>query len=372
MSNMKEKNEPVVAEVDAEKPIKGKEETIIKYALITLGGILAICVVALVVFLAIPTKAVSIGNEKITQDEFIYYYKQQADIILEYRDYIAPDVDDFTFLMAEYANGISYSQSAAQRALAVVLETYVLNDLANGEDPDFKYDTIELDESINKFKEDFENYATENDLKNDEVASKLYGCTYKTLIKAYTMSWIATKYQEDQISKLEANIAEEQMIEYYDTFKDDLDAVTVRHILVANFDVITGGDYTEEQLVAAKAKSDEAYAKILAGDDFMEVALAYSEDPGVAENEGLYKFRKEETDLTEFANWAFIANIGDVGQIETYIGYHIVKLAERTTYDDLKDTVKYNLAYGELTKVLNEIESSEKYEIAYYNGFYEF
>ncbi len=372
MSNMKEKKELVVTEVDTEKPIKGKEETIIKYALMTLGGILAICVVALVVFLAIPPKAVSIGKEKITQDEFVYYYKQQADIILEYRDYIAPDVDDLTFLMAEYANGITYSQSAAQRALAVILETYVLNDLANGDDPDFKYDTVELDESINQFKMDFENYATENDMKNDEVSSLLYGCTYKTLIKAYTMSWIANKYQEDQISKLEASVTEEQMGEYYDTFKDDLDAVTVRHILVANFDVTTGVDYTEEQQAAAKVKIDEAYAKILAGDDFMEVALVYSEDPGVVENEGIYQFRKEETDLTEFSDWAFVAEIGDVGQIETYIGYHIVELTSRTTYEDLKDTVRYNLAYGELTKVLSEIESSEKYQIAYYDGFYEF
>lgn len=372
MSKIKEKEDAVVAEVETDKPIKGKEETIIKYALMTLGGILAICVIALVVFLAIPTKAVSIGNEKITQDEFIYYYKQQADIILEYRDYIAPEVDDLTFLMAEYANGITYSQSAAQRALAVILETYVLNDLANGDDPDFRYDDLELEESVNQFKADFENYATENDLKNDEVSTQLYGCTYKTLIKAYEMSWIANKYQEDQISKLETSVTEDQMHEYYDTFKEDLDAVTVRHILVANFDAVTGADYTEEQQLAAKAKIDEAYAKIMAGDDFMEVALAYSEDPGVAENEGIYQFRKDETDLTEFAEWAFAAELGDVGQIETYIGYHIVELTERTTFDDLKDVVKYNIAYGELTKVLNEIESSEEYQIAYYDGYYEF
>ncbi|MBN2853402.1 MAG: peptidylprolyl isomerase [Clostridia bacterium] len=359
-------------EVEEKVVIKGREETIIKYAFITLGIVLALSIAAFVIISSIPKKAVAIGKNKITQDEFLYYYKYQADLIINYKNSVAPDVADYDFLMSEYTNGYTYSQAAAQRALGTILETYVVFDLANGDDPDYAYDKVELDEALASFKEEFENYAKENDMKLDEVAQGLYGCSYKSLLKAYEMSWVANKYQEDKIAEFESKVTEEQQLEYYNTFKESMDTVTVRHILIATFDVETGADYTEEQLAAAKTLAEEVYQKVLDGGDFLELAIEYSADPGVADNEAIYQFKKDETDLTEFADWAFAAEVGDIGLIESYIGYHIVELMDRTDYEDLKDTAKYNVAYGEMAKILEEIESRDEYAIGYFDAYYEF
>ena len=351
---------------------KGREETIIKYAFITFGVVLVLSIIAFIVISSIPVKVVSIGKERITEDEFIYYYKHQADMVLEYKQYIAPDMDDYAFLMSEYTNGVTYSQTAAQRALGVILETYVINDLANGDDESYIYDKEELEEAINSFKQDFENYASEQSLKVDEVSADLYGCTYKSLLKAYEMAYIASKYQDDKIEEFKKSVTDEQKAEYYTTFKEELDSVTVRHILIASFNTETGEEYTEDQINAAKVRAELAYSKALEGQDFVELAIEYSEDPSVTENEGLYQFKKEETQLVEFAEWSFSAEEGDIGFITSTVGFHVIQLIERTDYTDLEETVLYNIAYGEMLKMLEEIEKSEEYEIGYFDGYYNF
>jgi len=352
--------------------LKGREESIIKYAFIILGLILVLSIVAFAVITLIPEKIIAVGDRKITKDEFVYYYKYQADLILKYKKQIAPNVDDYDFLMSEYKNGVTYSQAAAQRALGVILETYVVNDLANGGDETYVYDKKELEDAIDTFKTDFEKYAKDQDQKFDDVSKGMYGCTYKTLLKAYEMSWVATKYQKDTIAKLQKDITEEQKTEYYNNFKDTLDTVTVRHILIASFNTTTGESYTEDEKKAALAKAKEAYQKILDGEDFLTVAKQYSEDPSVEENEGVYSFKKADTQLSEFADWAFAAKVGDIGFVETAVGYHIIELLGRTGYEDAKDTVSYNIAYGQLTKKLEAIEATDEYKIGYFDGYYQF
>jgi len=352
--------------------VKGREESIIKYAFIVLGIILVISIVAFAAITIIPEKIIAVGKTKIVKDEFVYYYKYQADLILKYKQQIAPNVNDYDFLMSEYKNGVTYSQAAAQRALGVILETYIVNDLANGGDEDYVYDKKELEDAMATFKTDFEKYATDKEEKFDELAKEMYGCSYKTLIKAYEMSWVATKYQKDTIAKLQKDITEEQKTAYYDKFKDTLDTVTVRHILITSFNATTGESYTEDEKKAALAKAQEAYQKILDKEDFLEVAKEYSEDPSIADNEGVYSFKKADTQLSEFADWSFSAKVGDIGFVETTVGYHIIELMSRTGYEDVKDTISYNIAYGQLTKILEKLEGSEEYTIGYFDGYYQF
>jgi foldase protein PrsA len=53
-------------------------------------------------------------------------------------------------------------------------------------------------------------------------------------------------------------------------------------------------------------------------------------------------FQKGEM-VKEFEDWSFKANIGDIGLVKTDFGYHITKLEKKSSFDEIKDTVKKDL-----------------------------
>ncbi|MBN2883776.1 MAG: hypothetical protein JXN10_09620, partial [Clostridia bacterium] len=200
---MKETNKefPTVAQ-NKEKSVQtghdhkqGKEEVIIKYGFIALGIILGICIIAFMVISIIPTNALSIGEYKISQEEFEYHYFEQKTMlysqILEYY----PDVTEAVFLQSEYQSGITYHEFAKQLALERISDIYILLDLAKEEG--YKYDEAELEDSKDNFKKTFTDYAVSLDRKVDEVSKDLYGSKFDVVLEIYENTWISSKYQDD-------------------------------------------------------------------------------------------------------------------------------------------------------------------------------
>ncbi len=77
--------------------------------------------------------------------------------------------------------------------------------------------------------------------------------------------------------------------------------------------------------------------------------------------------------LPEIAEWAFLeAETGDITLLETQIGFHIVELISRTGFEEARDDVIENLAYGRMLQLLDQKKTLPEYEIGYYDAFNRF
>ncbi len=373
---MKEKNKefPTVAQ-NKEKSGQpghdhktGKEEVIIKYGFIALGIILGICLIAFLVISIIPTNALSVGDYKISVEEFEYHYFEQKTMLYSQVAEYYPDVTEMEFLQSEYQSGITYHELAKQLALERISDIYILLDLA--EEEGYVYDEAELADSKENFEKTFTDYAVSLDRKVDDVSKDLYGSKFEVVLGIYEKTWVSSKYQDDILLKYEAEVSEEDMQAYYDTYKDDLDQVTVKQLFIATYDTETqtyleGDDYND-----AKARVDAAYERLNNGEDFDALIDELSEDPAKEETLGEYTSLQSEIGLPEIADWAFLeAKVGDIELLETQIGFHIVELMARTGYEEAVDDVKSNLAYGTMLQMLDQKKVLPKYEIGYYDAF---
>jgi parvulin-like peptidyl-prolyl isomerase len=99
---------------------------------------------------------------------------------------------------------------------------------------------------------------------------------------------------------------------------------SARHILL-----LTEGK-TEEEKAEILKKMEGILARAKEGEDFTELAKAYSEDPGVKENDGLYSDFSRGDMVKEFEDAAFSVPVGEIsGIVETRYGYHILQIVDR-------------------------------------------
>ena len=113
------------------------------------------------------------------------------------------------------------------------------------------------------------------------------------------------------------------------------------------------------------------FEQVNAGEDFDALVMEVSEDPSVADTMGEYTSRKSEIGLEALETWAFDPEriMDTYSLVETEIGFHIVKYISRTGYEDALESVKSNIAYGEMLNVLAEKRAEPEYEVGYYKSF---
>ncbi len=135
---------------------------------------------------------------------------------------------------------------------------------------------------------------------------------------------------------------------------------SVRHILLL----------TQEKSEAEKKEIYQKMETILSrakrGEDFVELAKAYSEDPGSKDNGGLYENFGRGKMVPPFEEAAFSVPVGEISDIvETTYGYHIIKVIERKKetrpFDEVRDGIEaqirqkqQNVIYRELLDQLKE------------------
>ena len=101
--------------------------------------------------------------------------------------------------------------------------------------------------------------------------------------------------------------------------------VRVKHILIR-----VDKDSTKEEKAKAKKTIDDIRKKLVAGEDFADLAKKYSEDPGSKERGGDLGFITKGDTVPEFEKTAFALKEGENSAvIETEYGYHIIRLVER-------------------------------------------
>jgi len=141
---------------------------------------------------------------------------------------------------------------------------------------------------------------------------------------------------------------DEEIETYYNENLDEYagDQVEVRHIMLR----LPPG-YDADDVQSYSAKLERLQASLAAGGDFVELALANSEDVLVASNEGNLGFithgrsRFDSSEDTSFSDAVFDLAIGETTIVQSPQGLHLVEVTDRRTnsFEDVKSRVRGDL-----------------------------
>ncbi len=235
-------------------------------------------------------------------------------------------IEDFTWDMPEYTTGLSYLEYAKGLGLNSLIPIYSL--VADGE----KHGIVLTEEEEQKIRDDIEALKTQLG-ENFELALQRNGFdSEETMFEVQKIDALAEKTVKD----VEADISKYASTE--DIIKNEAEEkVTVKHILIA-FDNEMTGDVTEEKRNLAKKAAEEVLAKVKSGEDFDKLIEEYNQDPG-ATDEG-YTFAADGSMVKAFEDASFALKVGETSElVETSYGYHIIKRIERAV--SMQDYMNY-------------------------------
>lgn len=198
-----------------------------------------------------------------------------------------------------------------------------------------------LDERIAQLEESAkkEGFDTLDELIQSDAGA---GCTLEDYMR-YTRTYYEYKYYI-QLLVERAEVTDEALQKYYQDNKDALneegitkdsgDVISLRHILI----VPEGGTekdgktvYTDAEWEACRVKAqallDQWVADGATEEAFDRLAREKSDDPGSADEGGLYEGLDKDTEFVEpFKNWYLEAGrqAGDYGLVKTDYGYHLM------------------------------------------------
>lgn len=170
---------------------------------------------------------------------------------------------------------------------------------------------------------------------------------WNTMLKEYDLTEDELKNYMARVMTIvqdkSKDVTDEQLKAEFDKNIDQFITASVRHVLINFTDPETNEERPEgEALKIAK----EVKAKLDKGEDFATVAKEYSEDPGSAENGGLYEDTPVASWVDAFKEAAKTQELNVIGDpVETEYGYHIIKVEKRTEpkFEELTDEQKETL-----------------------------
>ncbi|MHC5053722.1 MAG: peptidylprolyl isomerase [Planctomycetota bacterium] len=119
-------------------------------------------------------------------------------------------------------------------------------------------------------------------------------------------------------------LTEQDLARTYETEKDSWAKVRARHVLIA-----TRGMKTDEEKAAARTKAEAIRARILAGEDFAELAAEFSGCGSKQTGGDLGFFARRGQMVEPFAKAAFALDVDGVSPVvETQFGYHVIQTTD--------------------------------------------
>lgn len=105
--------------------------------------------------------------------------------------------------------------------------------------------------------------------------------------------------------------------------------IAAAHLLVMHKDSRGASKAITRTREEAKARAEEALARIRAGEDFGAIVEEYTDEPGGAERRGeLGRFTRGMM-VKPFADAAFALEVGEVSEVvESSFGFHVIKRTE--------------------------------------------
>ena len=170
---------------------------------------------------------------------------------------------------------------------------------------------------------------------------------------------ITNNLKVQELVKPYINISDEDVERYFESNKNVFnlpDQIGARHILVD----------TEEE-------ADEIHGKILAGEDFEDLANEFSKDSNGEDGGDLGLFGRGEM-VAEFEEAAFDLEVGQVSQpVESSFGFHIIRVdeineAKDATLEEFEDDIRDILSGQQMQTAYNNwyMEKSAEYDIVNY------
>jgi peptidyl-prolyl cis-trans isomerase SurA len=183
---------------------------------------------------------------------------------------------------------------------------------------------------------------TPDKAKDKEVIAEDLG--YFTAFQmVYNFETAAFNTPVGEVSKVIRTRFGYHILKVYDK-RESRGEIKAAHIMVS-----TPKAMTADQAVQKKAKIDEIYGKLKAGEDFKQLAKLYSEDKGSAKRGGELPWFGSGRMVEEFETAAFALKAdGDIAApINTKYGWHIIKRVERKetkSFEDSENEIKNKIA----------------------------
>lgn len=203
-------------------------------------------------------------------------------------------------------DGMPLAESVKRRLIETMIEERLA--LSHMEEHGFEISEEELQERYDAFKEN---------TKEDQELAAFY--EEAGIDEAFIKNEIANQltminFDEHLKEKIRAN---EAMLEDY--FEDYVVQVRARHILVE----------TEQE-------ATEAYDRLVAGENFSDLAMELSVDPGSKSNGGDLGYFPRGMMVPEFEEAAFSMEVGEMSKpIESKFGYHIILVEDKQTVNNV-------------------------------------
>lgn len=287
----------------------------------------------------------TIGDETVTAGEVRFMTAQNIEAIKtqmqsmsdeEKKEYWNTDVDGKKPVDLIKESSLEYLISYAAFVQAAKEENITVSD----SEVKTRMNSAYSSDDLAKFKE---NYGVSNDSVKQVIRKQLFQQKYVSRILEGKSDYTPT--EEQLLNELKEN--------YY----------KAQHILISTKDVSTGEAYSAEKIEEARKKAENILKKIRNGEDFYNLMIENSEDPGVKASPDGYVFTKGEM-VQEFQDATEALEINAVSDIvESSYGYHIIKRLPVTDSDlASKETELVNSYKNKyIEKFVEELKA--KYEV---------
>lgn len=319
----------------------------LKYGLILFAAIALIAAGFLVWFGVKGSYVATINGERIKTGEFKYHLTVQKQTMYESASEANISWETFWATPIDGVDAVEYAKKTALNALKEMKLQYAKAKEAKVSPT--KDEIKSIDDYIQT--QIIDTMGGGNRIKANKAFEKEYSFTINDLRSVQIQNYTVQKYWTQEITEEDANVDT-----YYaknpEWYKEDTqmraeleEAVWARHILIS-----VAESATQEEKDAAKKKAEDLIARLKAGEDFVTLVKANSEDTGSNTRGGDYLFGKGRMhEPFETAVFALSPGQFTEAPVLTESGYHIIKLEEKYAKDEpvsLRCAKEYDYEYG--------------------------
>jgi foldase protein PrsA len=271
--------------VDKKQAAEKKEmPAYVKYGIAAVILLAVIVSVTLIWYSAAGSYVATVGDIKIGVKEYKYYLETQKGYMLGLAQSADPNVNPDTFWASDIG-GQKAIDIAKKSALEGIRDVKI--QLAKAKEAKITLTSEEKKAIDNGIKTNYIDPQGGNRIKANRAFMDEYGFGIDDIKKVQEENYIVQKYQEKVIT--ERNISEDDQKKEFDKDPKKFEEVTVTHVLY-----LYEGSDGKRSKEDSKKLAEETLEKVKAGENIVELAKKSSEDPGVAQNDGVYTFTKDE------------------------------------------------------------------------------
>ena len=335
--------------------------------------IVVILIAAVVYYIADSSSYVAtVDGNRISRSEFQFFLNQQVTYI-EYLEELSTDQEKKEYWTTP-VDGQDPWENAKSKALDFSKE-YMIQ-LIKAQEMGLKVNS-EIKSQAEAYLATLKGSLTDRQLYN--YVKSAYGVTPNELQKIYENLILIDEFKEKYLKEnyVAEEITEAEVKAYYDEDPKKFDDVDISYVSFYKHDD-DGNDLTEDQLKEKRKTAETVLSKLKSGEDIDKLIKEYSEDADNdtsddSDNSADDKIGKatlsysESSSLKNLIDWVFSNKPGDSEIIETEFAIYVVKIEDRTDFEDLKDEIKTTMEQEAKEKfyedALNSWSLESKYNI---------